>query len=150
MPNGWKIQTTIAAQKTATTFADDRRKKIAEEQAEVNAEKARNLILQRSLDSSPESRIALWEVRHGLMLPSAADHPLMTFIAESTNLEPPQVEAEQQRRRELTRAGLPARGALTPEMDQDQLQTWEGEGGSTAPSPAPVCADVPPGARLPG
>jgi hypothetical protein len=95
MPNGWKIPTTIAAQKTATKFADDRRKKIAEEQAEVNAEEARNLILQRSLDSSPERRIALWEARHWLMLPGAADHPLMTFIAESTNLEPPQVEAEQ-------------------------------------------------------
>jgi hypothetical protein len=87
MPNGL-IHTTIASQKTATTFADDRRKKIAEEQAEVNAEKARNLILQRSLDSSPERRIALWEARHGLTLPSAANHPLMRFIAESTNLEP--------------------------------------------------------------
>jgi hypothetical protein len=104
MPNGL-IHTTIASQKTATTFADDRRKKIAEEQAEVNAEKARNLILQRSLDSSPERRIALWEARHGLTLPSAANHPLMRFIAESTNLEPPQVEAEQRRRRKITSAG---------------------------------------------
>jgi hypothetical protein len=104
MPNGFKIRTTIASLKTATKFADDRRKQIAEEQAEVDEEKARNLVLQKSLDCSPERRIALWEARHGLMLPSAADHPLMTFIAASTNLEPPQIEAERQRRRELTQA----------------------------------------------
>ena len=158
------MHTTIASQHTTTKFADDRRKQIAEEQAEVNAEKARNLVLQRSLDCSPERRIALWEARHGLMLPSAAHHPLIAFIAESTNLEPPQIEAEQQRRRELQEQGMEdgaqaggrhrsrsdqphadptlIPGALTPQMNQDQLQTWEGEGGSTAPIPAPDRADV--------
>jgi hypothetical protein len=43
-----------------------------------------------------------------------------------------------QRRYESARtyaAISPARRAPTPDEKQDQLQTWEGEGGSTAPAP---------------
>jgi hypothetical protein len=39
----------------------------------------------------------------------------------------------------------PAPGALTPDMNQDQLQTWEGEGGSI---PAPDHAVRPPVSRV--
>jgi hypothetical protein len=66
------------ARKPASELAEERREQIAQER-----------------------RIALWEARHGLALPRSADHPLMQFIADSTDLAVEQVQAEQRRRAHL-------------------------------------------------
>ena len=78
----------------------ERKEQIARDLADAKAEKERRLARQRSVDSTPEVRIALWESRHGLALPKAAGHPLLQVIAGSTDLDVAQVAAEQQRRAE--------------------------------------------------
>lgn len=85
----------------ANEIAEERREQIAQERAAVEAEKNHRLLEQRSMDSPPDRRIALWERRHGLPLPRAANHPLMQFIADSTDLALEQVHAEQRRRADL-------------------------------------------------
>jgi hypothetical protein len=87
----------------ASELAAERREQIALEQAALQAHKDRNLARQRSIDTTPEVRIALWESRHGLALPRDPKHPLMPFIAQSTDLDVEQVRDEQ-RRRALLRA----------------------------------------------
>jgi hypothetical protein len=82
----------------ADELAAERREQIALEQAALQAGKERNLVRQRAIDTSPETRIALWETRHGLALPRDPKHPLMRFIADSTDLDIVQVQAEQSRR----------------------------------------------------
>lgn len=95
----------IIARKPASELAEERREQIAQERAALQADKERKYAQQRAMDSPPERRIALWEARHGLALPRSADHPLMQFIADSTDLAVEQVQAEQRRRAHL-------RGAL--------------------------------------
>ena len=85
-------------------LAAERREQIALEQAALQADKDRNLARQRSMDTPPATRTALWESRHGLALPRDPKHPLMRIIAESTDLDVEQVLAERQRRA-LLRAG---------------------------------------------
>jgi hypothetical protein len=82
----------------ADELAAERREQIALEQAALQAGKQRNLVRQRAIDTTPETRIALWETRHGLALPRDPKHPLMQFIADSTDLDIVQVQAEQSRR----------------------------------------------------
>lgn len=86
------------ARKPASELAEERRELIAQERAALQADKDRKYAQQRAMDSPPERRIALWEARHGLALPRAADHPLMQFIADATDLTVEQVQAEQRRR----------------------------------------------------
>jgi hypothetical protein len=88
----------------AAELAAERREQIALEQAALQADKERNLARQRSIDTPPAARIALWESRHGLALPRDPKHPLMRIIAEGTDLDVEQVLAEHQRR-SLLRAG---------------------------------------------
>ena len=85
----------------ASELAAERREQIALEQAARQADKDRNLARQRAIDTAPEVRIALWETRHGPALPRAPNHRLMRFIAESTDLDVAQVQAEQKRRAAL-------------------------------------------------
>ena len=89
------------ARKPARELAEERREQIAQERAALQADKDRRYAQQRAMDSPPERRIALWEARHGLALPRSADHPLMQFIADSTDLAVEQVLAEQLRRARL-------------------------------------------------
>ena len=88
----------LGAMRSEAEIVGERRAQIAGEIAEARAEKVRQLMLQRSAQHSPQWRIALWESLHGLALPRAAGHPLLTIIAEATDLTPEQVEAEQRRR----------------------------------------------------
>jgi hypothetical protein len=76
----------------------ERKEQIARELADAQAEKDRRLARQRSVDSTPEVRIALWESRHGLGLPKTPGHPLLQVIADCTELDVTQVAAEQKRR----------------------------------------------------
>jgi hypothetical protein len=85
-------------------LAAERREQIALEQAALQATKDSNLTRQRSIDTPPATRIALWESRHGLGLPRDQKHPLMRIIAQDTDLDVEQVLAEHQRRA-LLRAG---------------------------------------------
>jgi hypothetical protein len=85
-------------------IAAERRKQIALEQAARQADKDRKLAQQRSIETPPATRIALWESRHGLVLPRDPKHPLMLLIAQSTDLDIEQVLAERERRA-LLRAG---------------------------------------------
>jgi hypothetical protein len=89
------------ARKPASELAEERREQIAQERAALQADKDRRFAQQRAMDSPPERRIALWEARHGLALPRSADHPLMQFIADSTDLAVEQVLAEQRRRAQM-------------------------------------------------
>lgn len=82
----------------ASEIAAERREQIAAEQAALQARKDRNLLKQTAMETTPETRIALWEERHGLGLPRDPKHPLMQFVAESTGLQLEQVLEEQQRR----------------------------------------------------
>lgn len=82
----------------------ERKEQAALEQAAVLADKERLLARQRSIDTPPATRIALWESRHGLAMPRDPKHPLMCVIAESTQLGVEQVLAEHQRRA-MVRAG---------------------------------------------
>lgn len=82
----------------AAELAAERRAQIALEQAARQADKDRNLARQRSMDTTPEVRIALWESRHGLSLPRDPRHPLMQVIADGTELDITQVQEEHRRR----------------------------------------------------
>jgi hypothetical protein len=98
MQDRYQVYPTIGARRPASEIAEERREQIAQEQAAMQADKERKFALQRSMESPPAARIALWESRHGLAMPRTPDHPLLRFIAESTDLALEQVVAEQQRR----------------------------------------------------
>lgn len=86
------------ARRPASELAEERREHIAQERAAIQADKDHKFARQRSIESSPERRISLWEARHGLALPRATGHPLIPFIAQSTDLGVEQIHAEQRRR----------------------------------------------------
>jgi hypothetical protein len=88
----------------AAEQAAERKAQIALEQAAQQADKDRNLARQRSMDTAPEVRIALWEARHGLALPRDPNHPLMQVIADGTELDIVQVQDEHRRRAQLRAA----------------------------------------------
>ena len=89
----------------AGEVAAERREQIASQQAEMQAFKDRDLARQTAVDSTPEMRIALWERRHGLALPRDPRHPLVQFVATSTELGLEQVRQEQ-KSRALRRAAV--------------------------------------------
>lgn len=88
----------------AAEVAAERREQLNFERAALQADKDRNLARQRSMETPPATRIALWESRHGLALPRDPAHPLMRVIAENTDLDVAQV-LDERHRRALLRAG---------------------------------------------
>lgn len=82
----------------AAELAAERRAQIALEQAARQADKDRSFARQRSMETAPEVRIALWESRHGLALPRDPNHPLMQVIADGTELDVAQIQDERRRR----------------------------------------------------
>jgi hypothetical protein len=103
MQGKYQIDASDPQRRPAADVAAERKAQIALEQAARQADKERNLARQRSIDTAPEDRIALWEARHGLPLPRDPKHPLMQVIADSTELDVVQVRGEC-RRRALLRA----------------------------------------------
>jgi hypothetical protein len=87
-----------ASSRPASEIAADRREQIAADLAAMQARKDRDLVQQTAMESSPETRVALWERRHGLGLPRSPQHPLLQFVASSTGLQLDQVLEEQSRR----------------------------------------------------
>jgi len=89
----------------ASDIAAERRQRIAAEQAAIQERKQRDLGLQTAMESTPETRISLWERRHGMSLPRDSAHPVLAFVAESTGLQLEQIQEEQRRRARLRGGG---------------------------------------------
>jgi hypothetical protein len=87
-----------STQTSASDAAIERRQRIAAELAAAIERKHRDLMRQTAMESSPETRIELWERRHGMSLPRDPAHPVLPFVATSTNLLLEQVLTEQRRR----------------------------------------------------
>jgi hypothetical protein len=98
MEDKYPIYANDVARRPAAELAAERREQIALERAALQAEKDRCLAQQRSMETPPAMRIALWESRHGLALPRDPKHPLMRIIAANTDLDVTQVLAECERR----------------------------------------------------
>ena len=84
--------------RSAAELAAERRQRATLRQEALQADRERSLARQRSMDTPPAARIALWESRHELTLPRDPKHPLLRIIAENTDLDFAQVLAEHQRR----------------------------------------------------
>jgi hypothetical protein len=104
MEDKFRLYAVAPPGRPAAELTAERKEEFTLQQAALQADKDRNLARQRSMDTPPATRIALWESRHGLALPRDPNHPLMRVIAENTDLDVSQVLAERQRRT-LLRAG---------------------------------------------
>ena len=76
----------------------DYRVRLAQERAEADERRRIELQDLSSIDKAPEARIRAWERAHGLTLPRAASHPVLTSVAAATHLTLEQVHEEQRRR----------------------------------------------------
>jgi hypothetical protein len=104
MQDKYQTYASQGASRPASEIAAERREQIAADLAAMQERKDRDLVQQTSMESSPETRISLWERRHGLALPRSPQHPLLSFVATSTGLQMDQV-IEEQARRAQRRAG---------------------------------------------
>ena len=98
MQDKYHVYVSDLQRRPAAEVAAERREQAALELAAQQKEKARNLARQRSIETPPATRIALWESLHGLAMPRDPKHPLMSVIARETELELEQVLAELERR----------------------------------------------------
>jgi len=85
----------------------DYRVRLAEERAEADERRRIELLDLSSTANAPETRIRAWERAHGLTLPRAASHPVLTSVAAATHLTLEQVQEEQRRRLMPASARLP-------------------------------------------
>ncbi|MBL8224395.1 MAG: hypothetical protein JNM50_03605 [Chromatiales bacterium] len=76
----------------------DFRTRVRAAQAAQVAERTREIAEQSSSIHAPGRRIRLWERLHHTLLPTQADHGLVSLIARATNLSVDDVHDEQQRR----------------------------------------------------
>ena len=88
-------------------LASDYRVRLAEERAEADERRRIELLDLSSTANSPEARIRAWERAHGLTLPRAESHPVLTSVAAATRLTLEQVREEQRRRLMPVPATLP-------------------------------------------
>jgi hypothetical protein len=79
-------------------LASDYRIRLAEERAEAEERRRIQLLDLSSSANSPDARVRAWERAHGLTLPRAASHPVLTSVAAATHLTLEQVREEQRRR----------------------------------------------------
>jgi hypothetical protein len=101
MQDKYQINAVDHQPRPAADLAAERKAQIALEQATRQADKDRDLARQRSMGTTPEVRIALWEARHGLALPRDPKHALVQVIASGTELDVAQVQDELRRRARL-------------------------------------------------
>lgn len=92
-----KVDPDYASQYLGHTSTDFRASARRAEQDRVDLRR-RELEQQCAADSTPQERILLWERLHGVRLPVASGHPLITVVAEQTQLSVRDVRDEQQRR----------------------------------------------------
>jgi hypothetical protein len=76
----------------------DYRVRLAQERADADERRRLELLDLSATTNTPETRIRAWERTHGLTLPRAASHPVLTAVAAATHLTLEQVHAEQRRR----------------------------------------------------
>jgi hypothetical protein len=98
MHDKYETYASRSSPRPASEIAAERREQIAADLAAIQERKDRDLIQQTAMETSPETRVALWERRHGLALPRSPQHPLLQFVADSTGLGLDQVIEEQKRR----------------------------------------------------
>ena len=79
-------------------LVSDYRVRLAVERAEADERRRIELLDLTSTANSPDARIRAWERAHGLTLPRAALHPVLTSVAAATRLTLEQVREEQRRR----------------------------------------------------
>lgn len=79
-------------------LVSDYRVRLAEERAEAEERRRLELLDLSSTANAPAARIRAWERAHGLTLPRAASHPVLTSVAAATRLTLEQVQEEQRRR----------------------------------------------------
>jgi hypothetical protein len=79
-------------------LASDYRVRLAEERAEADERRRIELLDLSSAENAPATRIRAWERTHGLTLPRAASHPVLSSVAAATHLTVEQVQEEQRRR----------------------------------------------------
>jgi hypothetical protein len=72
--------------------------RLAEERAQADERRRVELLDLSSAAHAPAARIRAWERAHGLTLPRAASHPVLTSVAAATHLTLEQVQEEQRRR----------------------------------------------------
>jgi len=88
-------------------LVSDYRLRLAEERAEAEERRRVELLDLSSAAHSPDARIRAWERTHGLTLPRAASHPVLTSVAAATRLTLEQVREEQRRRLMPVESSLP-------------------------------------------
>ena len=86
----------------------DYRIRLAEERAEAEERRRIELLELSSAGRAPDARIRAWERAHGLTLPKAESHPVLTAVATATQLTIEQVREEQRRRLMPVAAPMPA------------------------------------------
>ena len=89
-------------------LASDYRVRLAVERAEADERRRLELLELASTANAPDARIRAWERTHGLTLPRAASHPVLSSVAAATHLTIEQVREEQRRRLMPVSAQLPA------------------------------------------
>jgi hypothetical protein len=83
------------------------RVRLAEERAEAEERRRVELLDLSATANAPAVRIRAWERAHGLTLPRAESHPVLTSVAAATRLTLEQVQEEQRRRLLPVPAPLP-------------------------------------------
>jgi hypothetical protein len=86
---------------STTNFGElpsDYRVRLAEERAQADERRRIELLDLSSAANAPATRIRAWERAHGLALPHAATHPVLSAVAAATHLTLEQVQEEQRRR----------------------------------------------------
>jgi len=79
-------------------LASDYRVRLAVEQAHTEERRRLELLDLSATANAPDTRIRAWERTHGLTLPKAESHPVLSSIAAATRLTLDQVRNEQRRR----------------------------------------------------
>ncbi len=89
---------TVHSDELFTSTPAERRATALRLEKERADERRRALEEQSSIGHDPRERIAIWERLHGLRLPKAEGHPLVSVIARQTKLSKSEVLQEQTRR----------------------------------------------------
>ena len=79
-------------------LVSDYRARLAVEQIHADERRRAELSELTATTNAPAARIRAWERTHGLSLPRAATHPVLTSVAAATRLTLEQVHEEQHRR----------------------------------------------------